>query len=103
MDSFVVLSPVGLPPDAGRHHLRHIDDLRGKRVGFVWGMHGNSMQFWPAFEDEVLEQYKPAGVSRIHKLDTDGRFMGNTWIPAPLDVMREVTEQSDYALCGVGA
>lgn len=103
MEGFVVLSPVGAPAKLGRRQLRKLDTPSRKRVAFLWGMHGNSLKFWPVFEQHVEELYQPSDVYRHYKKEANGQFMGNTWIPAPLEVIKEITEKVDFGVCGVGA
>lgn len=103
MDSIVVLSPVGRPAVTDKRALTSVESLEGKRVAFLWGMHGNSLKFWPVFEEEAIRRYGPSLVVRHHKLESAGQFTGNTWIPAPGEVVRKIVAEVDYVLCGVGA
>ncbi|MDE3076532.1 MAG: hypothetical protein KGJ86_14005, partial [Chloroflexota bacterium] len=88
MEEFVVLSPVGAPAKLDRRQLRTLSTPEGKRVAFLWGMHGNSLKFWPVFEQQVEERYKPSETYRHYKKEANGQFMGNTWIPAPVEVIK---------------
>ena len=104
MNGFIVLDPVGIPQKGTRKPLRGVEDLGGKRIGFIWGMHELSTKFWPVLEEEIVGALKPREVHRVHKNDkTDGRAKGNTWIPAPLRVIEEAASKVDYAVLGVGA
>jgi len=104
MSGFIVLDPVGIPQKNSRNAIQRVENLEGKRIGFVWGMHELSTKFWPVLEEEAIDAFKPAEVHRVHKNDkTDGRAKGNTWLPAPLPVIEEAASKVDYAVLGVGA
>jgi hypothetical protein len=104
MSEFTVYSPEGKTASAARKALKTVEDIHGQRVALLWGMHDLSTKFWPVFEREVLDIYKPREVHKHYKEDTgDGKFKGNTWIPAPLSDIQEMASQVDYAVAGVGA
>jgi hypothetical protein len=104
MNGFTVLDPVGIPQKSSRKALQRVENLEGRRIGFIWGMHELSTKFWPVLEEEVIDAFKPTEVHRVHKNDkTDGRAKGNTWLPAPQPVIEEAASKVDYALLGVGA
>ena len=79
MSGFIVLDPVGIPQKNSRNAIQRVENLEGKRIGFIWGMHELSTKFWPVLEE------------------------GNTWLPAPLPVIEEAASKVDYAVLGVGA
>src|SRR5215472_7703107 len=104
MSGFVVLDPVGVPQKSNRNAMQRVDNIEGKRVGFIWGMHELSTKLWPVLEEEAIDALKPTAVHRVHKNDkTDGRAKGNTWLPAPLPVIEDTAPKVDYAGLGVGA
>jgi len=104
MSGFVVLDPVGVAQKSNRNAMQRVENIEGKRVGFIWGMHELSTKFWPVLEEEAIDAFKPTEVHRVHKNDkTDGRAKGNTWLPAPLPVIEDTASKVDYAVLGVGA
>jgi hypothetical protein len=95
MNGFTVLGPVGIPQKSSRKALQRVENLEGRRLGFIWGMHELSTKFWPVLEEEVIDAFKPTEVHRVHKNDkTDGRAKGNTWLPAPQPVIEETASRS---------
>src|SRR6188474_323602 len=104
MQETVFFSPEGQTAKQQKKPLKTIEDLEGRRVGFLWGMHSLSSKFWPALEKEVTELYGPREVHKHYKHDTgDGKFHGNTWIPSPISDIQEMAPKIDYAITGVGA
>jgi hypothetical protein len=104
MNAFVVLDPVAGTTKGGRKPMTKVEQLQGKRVGFIWGIHELSTKFWPVFEEEVVSTYEPREVLKIYKNHQGGdRPKGNTWNPAPLSVAEETASKIDYAVLGVGA
>ena len=104
MNGFIVLDPVGIPQKSSRNAIQRVENLEGKRIGFIWGMHELSTKFWPVMEEEAVTAFKPTEVHRVHKNDNpDGRAKGNTWLPAPPALIEDTASKVDYALLGVGA
>jgi hypothetical protein len=106
MSTLTIFSPVSAPQtdDAPAARIENVPTLQGKRVGFLWGMHDLTIMFWPVLEEEVIATVEPSEIHRHHKTDAgDGVFKGNTWIPAPLEQINELSPHIDWALCGVGA
>ena len=60
MNGFIVLDPVGIPQKNSRNVMQRVENLEGKRIGFIWGMHELSTKFWPVLEEEAVAAFKPA-------------------------------------------
>ena len=91
----VFYDPVADPEVKGARPLRPVETLRAGRMGLVWGGHGSTARFWPAFEDAVQSIYEPVALHKIYK--------HSTWNPAPMTDMDELASKIDYAIAGVGA
>ena len=63
MNGFIVLDPVGIPQKSSRNAIQRVENLEGKRIGFIWGMHELSTKFWPVLEEEAIAAFKPSGSS----------------------------------------
>lgn len=81
-------SPEGLP-------MRELVTLDRRRVGFLWGRHAASVEFWPVFEKVVEKELEPVSISRVYK--------SSTWSPATPEELASVAEEIDLAFVGVGA
>lgn len=90
-----VLDPIAeINKPAERKPVRGVQSLQGKRVGLLWGRHAASIEFWPVFEEVVLNKFAAEPV-RLYK--------NSTWNPAPMPDVENLASKIDYAFIGVGA
>ncbi len=66
----------------------------GIRIGFVWGKHAASLNFWPTLEEVVIALCAPSAVHRVHK--------DSALSPAPLPSLEQLAHQIDCAIVGAG-
>ena len=90
-----LLDPTGTVARVERREELPLDELKGKRVGYIFNQHKSGLAFWAALEEQIEKQFKPASVVRIYK--------ENTWAPAPKAEMAQLIEEIDYALVGLAA
>ena len=93
--SIVLLDPVGDVERPEQCTERPLEELTGKRVGYIFNQHTSALAFWEAFETEVQSRLAPSAVHRVYK--------SNTWAQAPAAEIERLTAQTDFALIGVGA
>ena len=66
MNGFIVLDPVGIPQKSSRNAIQRIENLEGKRIGFIWGMHELSIKFWPVLEEEAVTALREIAAGKVH-------------------------------------
>lgn len=93
--TIVVFDPVGEIETLQRKAETALNELKGKRIGYIFNQHTSALAFWKAFEAEVEATLCPSSVHRVYK--------SNTWAQAPGADIERLVAETDYALIGVGA
>jgi hypothetical protein len=93
--SISMMNPTGVVMQTQLRKVQQLDELRGKRVGYVFNQHATASAFWKKLESGVAAKFSPAGICRVYK--------DNTWAPAPQADVSRLIQETDYALVGVGA
>ncbi len=88
-------SPVGFPAAGSSKVRRHLESLRGKKIGFLWNQYNTTQRFWPRFEEAVVAKNEPGAIVRAYK--------ENTWTPLAGEKLLEFLLNVDCAVVGVGA
>jgi hypothetical protein len=94
-DVIELVSPVGYPPVRPQAERRALATPIGGRVGFIWNQYPTTNEFWTRLEQAFLEACKPSAVLRVYK--------PNTWSPLGTARVKEIAQQVDYLVIGVGA
>ena len=90
-----IYDPVGKPVSRATKSQQGLSSLSARKVGFVWNQYQSTTRFWPEMEGMVASFYEPSDIRRVYK--------ENTWSPAPPEKLRELMEESEYLVVGVGA
>lgn len=93
--SIELFDPVGVVESAPARASRILDNIQGKRAGFIFNQHVSALAFWKAMEASLEGSLSPAVMHRVYK--------ANTWAPAPRAEVERLMAETDFALVGVGA
>jgi hypothetical protein len=74
---------------------QRLDNLKNRRIGYIFNQHVSALEFWKVLETEIEKKLMPSAVHRLYKV--------NTWASAPKADVEQLIRQTDYALIGVGA
>ena len=94
-ERILLLNPVGKVYEEAPRPPLPIEEVRGRRLGFLFNGHVSSVAFWREVERLLREEYEPTQVTSVRK--------ENTFAPAPRPQVEEVAAASDLAVVGVGA
>jgi hypothetical protein len=73
-----------------------IEELHGRRLGFLFNGHVSAVKFWKQFEDLSVELYHPRGVTSLRK--------ENTFAPAAAESeIAQLKNRTELVVIGVGA
>ena len=93
--SILLMDPTGSVAKTPHQEEHRLDNLNGKKVGFIFNQHSSGLAFWKALENEVERKLQPSSAHRVYK--------ENTWAPAPATEVERLERETDYVLVGLGA
>jgi hypothetical protein len=78
------------------HRPVRIEELHGRRLGFLFNGHVSAVKFWKQLEDQSAELYHPRSVTSLRK--------ENTFAPAAVESeIAELKTRTELVVIGVGA
>ncbi len=94
-DKIVLLDPIGVAEEVVRAATKHIADLDGKIIGFLYNGHSHGVEVFETLKEELPKRFKFSGViSHVKK---------NLTHPADKAVIDELTSKADAVVVGIGA
>jgi len=94
--SFRMMNPVARPHGEAFRRAVRIEELHGRRLGFLFNGHVSAVKFWKHLEDLLAEFYHPQSVASLRK--------ENTFAPAAAEgEIAQLKTRTDLAVVGVGA